>query len=207
MKIIWPRLFAIKKFFNRLRMSPQTPFFGSHGTDFVFDTNGDYSYSNIYVGNDVNLGVRQILMAALSEIRIGNYVMLGPEVVIIGGNHSITVPGRFMSHVLEKTNNDDLGVEIGDDVWIGARAVILRGVNIGRGSVVGAGALVTKFVPPYAIVAGNPARIVKFRWDVETILNHEQLLYPLKKRLPRTDLEEWQKSMKMLPPRRRVISE
>lgn len=183
------------------------PLFGQYGTNFIFDPDGNFSFHNIYVGNDVNLGLRPILIAALSEIRIGNHVMFGPEVVIIGGNHNINVPGRFMSHVHEKSDNDDLGVVIGDDVWIGTRSVILRGVNIGRGAVVGAGAVVTKSFPPYGIVAGNPACIVKFRWDVETIINHEQLLYPPKKRLHKMDLEEWQNSMKMLPPRRIASSE
>lgn len=67
---------------------------------------------------------------------------------------------------------------------------------------VGAGAIVTKSVPPYAIVAGNPARVVRFRWDVDTIMAHEQNLYAQERRLNRADLEYWQAEMTMLPPRR-----
>jgi maltose O-acetyltransferase len=111
--------------------------------------------------------------------------MFGPQVAVIGGRHNTSVVGRFMIDVTEKRPEDDLGVVIQDDVWVGARAIILRGVVIGRGSIVGAGALVTKSVPPYAIVVGVPARVVRFRWDVETILEHEAALYPPEKRLTR----------------------
>lgn len=58
---------------------------------------------------------------------------------------------------------------IGDDVWIGSRAIILQGVQIGTGAVIGAGAVVTKDVPPYAVVAGCPAKIIKYRFDNDII--------------------------------------
>lgn len=179
------------------------PLFGSHGKDFWFDPKGFYSYRNIHVGDDVSLGWRPVLLAALSEIRIGSHVMFGPEVMIIGGNHNTTLAGRFMTQVHEKTPNDDLGVTIDDDVWVGSRAIILRGVTVGRGAIVGAGAVVNKSVPPYAIVAGNPAKVVRFRWDVATILRHEQTLYSQEKRFTVDQLESWQRQSAMLPPLRR----
>jgi acetyltransferase-like isoleucine patch superfamily enzyme len=188
---------------RRLRMLLQRPLFGSYGQNFRFDPDGSYTYSNIHVGDDVSLGWRPTLMAALSEIRIGSKVMFGPHVTIIGGGHNISVPGRFMTDVHEKTGNEDLGVLIEDDVWVGARAIILRGVHVGRGAVIAAGAVVTKSVPPYAMVVGNPARVMRFRWDVETILSHEKALYSSDQRLAREDLERWQKDSAMLPPLRR----
>lgn len=193
----------VRKGSRRIRMYILRPLFGSHGNAFMFDPDGYYNFHNIHLGDDVNLGRRPVLMAALSEIRIGSHVMFGPEVTVIGGGHNLTVPGRFMIQVHEKTGNEDLGVVIEDDVWVGARAVILRGVRIGRGAVVGAGSVVTKSVPPYAIAAGNPARVVRFRWDVETIVNHEKSLYPEEHRLIRADLEYWQNVAAMLAPQRR----
>jgi acetyltransferase-like isoleucine patch superfamily enzyme len=184
----------------RLKMLMLRPLFAKHGSDFFFDPNGLYSYKNISVGNNVNLGVRPILMADLSSIQIGNHVMFGPEVVLIGGGHNSTVVGRFMATVHEKTGNEDLGVVIEDDVWIGARAMILRGVRVGRGAIVAAGAVVTKSVPPYAIVGGNPAQIIRFRWDVETILTHELALYPVDSRFSETRLRQWQQDKSMLDP-------
>lgn len=60
-------------------------------------------------------------------------------------------------------------IEIGNDVWIGTSAVILSGVKIGHGAVVAAGSLVTKNIPPYAIVGGNPAKIIKYRFNEDKI--------------------------------------
>jgi len=152
--------------------------FARTGTNFSFDPLGVYSYQNIYVGDNVNLGYRPILIAAQSKIVIGNQVMFGPQVTIRGGNHRIDLLGRHMASVKvkEKRPEDDPGVVIEDDVWIGTRAIILAGVTIGRGAVVAAGAVVTKPVPPYAIVAGSPARILRMRWSEIEIAEHEHLL-------------------------------
>jgi len=152
--------------------------FASCGKNLSFDPLGVYSYETISVGDNVNLGHRPILMASRSKIVIGNDVMFGPEVTIRGGNHRIDVVGKPMMAVQdsEKQPDDDLGVVIENDVWVGTRAIILAGVTVGRGAVVAAGAVVTRSVEPYAIVAGNPARLIRKRWDAETIAKHEHRL-------------------------------
>lgn len=193
----------IQKFVRRLRMYIYRPQFKKYGAGFWFDPDGYYTYRNIIVGNNVNLGLKPIVMAELSEIHIGNHVMFGPEVVVIGGGHNTKVVGQFMTDAHEKTGNEDLGVIIEDDVWVGARAVILRGVHVGRGSIVGAGSLVTKSVPPYAIVGGNPAVVLTFRFNVDDILKHEEILYPVNDRLHHADVEKWQKESNMLNPVRK----
>lgn len=94
------------------------------------------------------------------DIKIGGNVMMAPEVVIIGQNHrfeQINIPMAFQGI------REYEPVVINDDVWIGTRAVILPGVRIGEGAIIGACAVVTKDVPPYAIVAGNPAKVIKMR--------------------------------------------
>lgn len=175
------------------------PLFGAHGRNFSFDPDGEYYFNNIFVGDDVSLGRKPTLIASRSSIRIGNKVMFGPEVTIIGGNHNTTFLGKYMTDVrdADKKPEDDLGVVIDDDVWIGTRAIILNGVTVGRGAIVAAGAVVTRNVPPYAIVAGAPARVVKFRWNVETILQHEEILYESQKRLSRGYLEGIQNKTKV----------
>lgn len=153
--------------------------FARYGRNFSFDPLGVYSFESIIVGDNVNLGYRPLLIAARSKIVIGNNVMFGPEVTIRGGNHRIDIIGKPMIDVRDddKRPEDDPGVMIDDDVWIGTRAIILAGVTIGRGAVVAAGALVTRDVPPYAIVGGNPAKVIRMRWDDETIERHEHILY------------------------------
>ncbi len=203
MKLLANSCHFTQRVMKRIRMYILCPLFKQHGVNFRFDPDGDYSYKNIHAGDNVNLGVKPILMAAASTIHIGNNVMFGPEVVVIGGGHNTTVCGQAMSEVHEKTGNEDLGVVLEDDIWVGSRAIILRGVCVGRGSVIGAGAIVTKSVPPYAIVGGNPARVLRFRWNVDSILNHEKKLYPANKRLIKHDLERYQNENSMLAPIRK----
>lgn len=183
-------------------MKALMPLFEGHGVNFWFDPSGFYSYRNVSVGDDVNLGVQPIIMAERSRIVIGNKVMFGPQVVVVGGGHNIKPVGVFMIDVKEKTGAEDLGVDIEDDVWVGARAIILRGVRVGRGSVIGAASVVTKSVPPYSIVAGNPANVVGYRFDIDEVLQHENLLYPAKDRISKGDLEIMRQSSEMLAPRR-----
>lgn len=152
--------------------------FASRGRDFVFDPDGNYSFKTIRVGDNVNLGARPTILATRSSVVIGNHVMFGPGVTIRGGNHRFDILGKYIDEVTDEMKRpvDDLGVVIGDDVWVGGGATILHGVTIGRGSVIAANAVVTKSIAPYSIAAGNPARIVRERWNNEQILEHERIL-------------------------------
>ena len=76
-----------------------------------------------------------------------------------------------------------------DDVWAGANITILKGVTIGRGSVIAAGAIVTKSCPPYSIIGGVPAKVLKYRFTADEVLRHESLLYSPEKRLTKEQLE------------------
>ena len=116
-----------------------------------FGTGADISIGD-YSGIGVNASVRGPLI-------IGNNVMMGPDVVIITSSHNFDrtdIPMRFQG-------SNKKPVSIGNDVWIGQRVVILQGVNIGDGAIIAAGAVVTKDVPPYTIVGGIPAKIIKSR--------------------------------------------
>ena len=94
------------------------------------------------------------------DLKVGKDVMMGPFVVIIGDSHQFSdrnIPMRLQGIKQYPP------VQIADDVWIGARVMILPGLKIGKGAIIGAGAVVTKDVPPYAIFAGNPARMIGSR--------------------------------------------
>ena len=110
----------------------------------------------ISIGDHSGIGLNARIAGPLS---IGNDVMMGPNVMIFTQNHrndDLTIPMRLQTAPKQK-------VTIGDDVWIGAGAIILPGVTIGNGVIVGAGAIVTKDVPDYAVVGGNPARVLRYR--------------------------------------------
>ncbi len=121
-------------------------------------------------------GVTRNTIAGLSPdapITIGSFCSFASEVVIFSkADHPIdlvsTFPLRTKMIAPELGNQDAItkgGVTIGHDVWVGTRAMIMSGVTIGNGAIVGAGAVVSKDIPPYAIVVGNPATILRTRFD------------------------------------------
>lgn len=178
MKIPSLFLFHLYRIFRRLRMLLMRPLFKVHGRNFIFDPDGSYSFETISVGNEVYIGPGAVLLASLSSICIGNKVMFGPNVTIMGGDHNTSVIGKFMFDVKVKRAQDDQPVVIEDDVWIGTGAIILKGVHVGRGCIVAAGAVVTRNIPPYTIVAGIPARVLSVRFKMDEIIEHEMSLYP-----------------------------
>jgi maltose O-acetyltransferase len=111
---------------------------------------------DVRIGDNSGLGVR----CFVAEVEIGNNVMMGPNVMILSSNHKFDRTDIPMSR---QGHQESAPVRIGDDVWIGANVIILPGRTIGNGVIIGAGAVVTKDIPDYAIVGGNPARILKYR--------------------------------------------
>jgi acetyltransferase-like isoleucine patch superfamily enzyme len=98
-------------------------------------------------------------LAGEGGITIGEMVSVAPGVTIVAANKRVVDPSTPIKHQGAVAR----GIQIEDDVWIGSRAVVLDGVRIGRGVVIGAGAVVTRSVPPYTIVAGVPARPIGVR--------------------------------------------
>lgn len=108
------------------------------------------------------------------KLVIGNFVSIAEDVLfLLGGNHNIetfsTYPFKVMLLGEEKEAWSKGPIIVEDDVWIGTRVIILSGIRIGQGAIIGAGSVVTKDVPPYAIVGGDPARVIKYRFDEETV--------------------------------------
>lgn len=136
-------------------------------------------YRNIEIGNNVCIGAYASFVATIANIHIGNNVMFGPHVTIRGGDHRMDMIGRTMFSVTdkEKLPENDKDVYIEDYVWIGCNVTILKGVRIGRGSVVGAGSVVTKDVPPYTIHVGVHAPYEAKRFTEDEIKEHERIIY------------------------------
>lgn len=106
------------------------------------------SASMIELGNNVSIGPRAVLYAIYKKIIFGDNVLLGPNVTMVNGDHSIRKIGVPLISNHEKLPEDDADIVIGDESWIGANVTILKGVNIGRGCVVAAGAVLVKNTPP-----------------------------------------------------------
>lgn len=126
------------------------------GKNVNIETGAVFSPS-VELGDNSGIGIRARVNG---KVIIGKDVMMGPEVCIYTKNHAFDrtdIPMNLQGVTAEKP------VIIGDDVWIGARVIILPGVHIGTGAVIGAGSVVTKDVPDYAVIGGNPARILKMR--------------------------------------------
>ena len=113
-----------------------------------------------------------------AELKIGRKVIFGPKPTIITGDHRIDIVGKHIIDITteEKKPENDLPVVIEDGCWIGANVTILKGVTIGRESVVAAGAVVTKSCEPYSIIGGVPAKLIRMRFTPEQIVEHERLL-------------------------------
>ena len=126
---------------------------------------GDYSvvesYScinnavgDVIIGNNTRIGLHNTI---IGPVKIGNNVNLAQGITVTALNHNFTDSTKRIDEQGVSTNP----VTVGDDIWIGANAVILPGVNIGNHSVVAAGAVVTKDVPAHSLVAGVPAKVIK----------------------------------------------
>ena len=115
---------------------------------------------------------------------------------VITGNH-MRVKGKWYKEVTDEvkqgldTNNDfDKDVVVEEDVWIGSNVTLLGGTHLGRGSNIGSGSVIRGNVPPYAVVMGNPAKVVGFTFTPKEIIEHEQALYPENERIPLETLEK-----------------
>ncbi len=140
-------------------------------------TRGAILHGNIEIDDYTVLSGPSIdIFTLFDKVKIGKYCSIARQVTIQEGNHQISTvsanfPQRFFQPDIDRRlgYNSSGNIEIGNDVWIGAQAVIVNDVTIGDGAIVGANALVNKDVPPFAIVAGVPAKVIRFRFEKNII--------------------------------------
>lgn len=150
----------------------------SCGKNVSIGPHSEMTLENISIGNNVYLGPHTTVLSTGANVTIGNDVMFGPGVTIITGDHRTDLIGRTMISVTnsEKLPENDLDVVIEDDVWIGANVTILKGVTIGTGSIIAAGAVVTKSVPDFSISGGVPTKVIKSRFSDEEKQKHLEII-------------------------------
>lgn len=156
----------IKKIYRKVRniLSCNNYFQLKHGNNLLIGGGTLISPTMfISMGNNVFIGRNSSVTTSRSgksPIVIGNDVMLAERVQVIGGNHAFD---RTDIPINKQGEGKQGAIIIEDDVWVGASAIILTGITIGKGSVIAAGAIVTKDIAPYSIVAGNPAKLIGSR--------------------------------------------
>lgn len=153
------------------------------------------NFKHIKIGNYCYLGRRNLLSSS-KELIIGDYVMTNNDCKFYGSNHVYSNP--MNPYIATGTMNDDI-LKIGTNVWIGGNSIVLGAITIGHGSIIGAGSVVTKNIPPFSIAVGNPCRVVKRfnfqtnQWDIienfdkklEILMpNEDDYLKKLKKNMP-----------------------
>lgn len=126
---------------------------GKHSTieDFCCINNG---VGDVIIGNDTHIGISNMISG---PVTIGNNVILAQNICLSGLNHGyadVTLP-------IHKQKVSTATITIEDECWLGSNVVVAAGVTIGKHSVIGAGSVVTKSIPPYSVAVGNPARVIK----------------------------------------------
>lgn len=151
----------------------------------------------LFINDHVSLGPESkfIMQVGCAEGKFvaKHHASIGAGLTVITNNHATTginLKEWFSDAAENNVGDTNKDVIIEEEAWCGANVTILLGVTIGRGSIIGAGSVVRTSIPPYAIVTGNPAKIVGFKLSVDEIILHESALYPEAERYPKEILEK-----------------
>lgn len=145
------------KFFSKARRLLLAGMGCRIGSECELEPHIDTGFSpNLIIGDHCQINQGVIMRTAI----IGDYVMIAPNVTLLDRVHN---HNRTDTPMALQGSSPRQTIRIGNDVWIGQNAILMPGITIGEGAIVGAGAVVTKDIPPYAVVAGVPARILRYR--------------------------------------------
>lgn len=144
----------------------------------VYNPKGLYLYENTKLLNG-----SCIINTRKEKVVIKKYTVVAANSTFVTNNHisTVSIPQFLLgqSHINDKSAD----IIVGEDCWIGTSVTILVGVHLGRGCIIGAGSVVNKEIPPYAVAVGSPARIIAVKFSISQIIEHEKALYPEEERL------------------------
>lgn len=141
------------------------------------------SMNNIFLGNNCNIDWNNTLYCNPGKFIMKDNSGAAIGLTVITGNHRRAIGEKKGER--GNANLEGKDVIVDEDVWIAANVTLLAGAHVGRGAIIGAGSVLrTCKVPPYAIVAGNPAKIIGFRYTPDEIIEHEKKLYEVENRIP-----------------------
>lgn len=146
---------------------------------------------NVFLYEDTKI-VDATIMTPVNKFILKKHSLTTEGLIVITGNHERRI-GRFFSTIKqeEKSEGLDADVIVEEDCWIGVKVTLLMGVTVRRGTTVAANAVVSKSTAPYSVVAGIPAKHIKFYWTIDQIMEHESKLYPKEERYSREELEKF----------------
>lgn len=154
-----------------------------------------WNKKNLFVGEDVFIDEGARIMNTKARVIIKKKSGIAFGFTAITGGH-LSIPGVFLKDItnemkakIDVDHEMDKDIVIEEDVWIGANVTVLHGVTVGRGSIIGAGSVIRSNIPPYAIVTGNPAKVIGFKFTPGIIVEHEEELYLEAERLPEELIE------------------
>lgn len=155
-----------------------------------------WNKDNLVMADKTSIGIHAIIMNPKAKFIMKHHSGAAFGLSVITGSHPVKW-NRLFKTVLPEEQAEidakqhlDRDVLVEEDVWIGANVTLLAGVTIGRGAIIGAGSVCMKDIPPYAIVRGNPAKVVGFKLTLEEIFAREDLLYKPEERLSKEMLEK-----------------
>ncbi len=144
---------------------------------------------NMYLDDFVIIQGRNNFISYKGKLVVKKYSVISSSCIIVPSNHVLSVGVPFYLSTISHIGDEDHTILVGEDVWIGAGCKLLPKSSFGRGCIVGAGSVVTKEIPPYAVVAGSPAKIIAVKFSKEDILEHEKKIYPANERFSIMELD------------------
>lgn len=163
--------------------------YGKLGLHSVVKANSSLVPRNMYLDDWCVIQDRTNFISLNGKLIVKKYSVISSGCTIVPASHRLTVGVPFYLATTDHINDLEGYIIIDEDCWIGAECILLPNVHIGLGAVVGAGSVVTKDVPPYAVVAGVPAKIIAIKFTKDQILKHEAILYSSEERMSDGELQ------------------
>ena len=163
--------------------------YGKKGKHSIVASNSTLNQKNVFIDDFCVIQSHTNFISNKGKLIVKKYSVISSGCIIVPGSHQLTVGVPFYLSTTNHINDDEGDIIIDEDCWVGAGCILLPKCHIGRGAVVGAGSIVKKEIPPYAVVVGTPARIIATKFSINQILKHESLLYPPEERMSRNELE------------------
>lgn len=151
--------------------------FGAIGKNCLISSDSVLVPRNIFIDDFCIIQNKVNFISHKGKLIIKKYSVISSGCTIIPSTHLPCVGIPFYNQALEHIGDKDYNIIINEDCWIGANSILLPGCQIGRGAIVAAGAVVTKDVPPYSVVAGCPAIVIASKFSKEDIIKHEKAIY------------------------------